>query len=67
MLLNKFISTNLCHFKRILIRTADFNYMIIDNAMAGNDFVDSSRVTLKQFEFTLLILICINKMFKNSL
>ena len=34
--------------------TADFNYMIIDNAMSGNDFVDCSRVTLKQLEFTLL-------------
>ena len=34
--------------------SADFNYMIIDNAMAGNDFMDCSRVTLKQLEFTLL-------------
>ena len=34
--------------------TADFNYMIIDDAMAGNDFVDCSRVTLKQIEFNLL-------------
>ena len=28
--------------------------MIIDNAMAGNDFIDASRVTLKQLEFRLL-------------
>ena len=34
--------------------TADFNYMIIDNAMAGNDFIECSRVTLKQLEFRLL-------------
>ena len=34
--------------------TADLNYMIVDNAMAGNDFIDASRVTLKQLEFRLL-------------
>ena len=28
--------------------------MIIDNAMAGNDFMDCSKVTLKQLEFRLL-------------
>ena len=28
--------------------------MIIDNAMSGNDFIDSSRVTPKQLEFRLL-------------
>ena len=28
--------------------------MIIDNAMAGNDFIDCSLVTLKQLEFRLL-------------
>ena len=28
--------------------------MIIDNAMAGNDFIDTSRVTMKQLEFRLL-------------
>ena len=27
--------------------------MIIDNAMAGNDFMDCSRVSLKQLEFRL--------------
>ena len=34
--------------------TADFNYMIIDQAMAGNDFMDCSKITLKQLEFQLL-------------
>ena len=34
--------------------TADFNYMIIDNQMAGNDFMDCSKVSLKQLEFRLL-------------
>ena len=33
--------------------TADFNYMIIDNAMSGNDFMDCSRVTMKQLEFRI--------------
>ena len=28
--------------------------MIIDNAMSGNDFMDASRVSLKQLEFMLL-------------
>ena len=27
--------------------------MIIDNAMAGNDFMDRSRVTMKQLEFRI--------------
>ena len=34
--------------------TADFNYMIIDNQMSGNDFMDCSKVSLKQLEFRLL-------------
>ena len=34
--------------------TADFNYMIIDQQMAGNDFMDCSKITLKQLEFQLL-------------
>ena len=27
--------------------------MIIDNAMSGNDSIDTSRVTLKQLEFSI--------------
>lgn len=38
--------------KKIAV-SADFNYMIIDNAMAGNDFMDCSRVTMKQLEFRI--------------
>ena len=34
--------------------TSDFNFMIIDQAMSGNDFMDCSRVTLKQLEIQLL-------------
>ena len=33
--------------------SSDFNFMIIDNALSGNDFIDCSRVTLKQLEFRL--------------
>ena len=33
--------------------TADYNCTIIDNAMAGSDFIDTSRVTLKQLEFRI--------------
>ena len=34
--------------------TSDFNYMVVDNSVSGNDFMDCSRVTMKQLEFRLL-------------
>jgi len=33
--------------------TVDFNYMIVDSQLSGNDFMDCSRVTMKQLEFRL--------------
>jgi hypothetical protein len=33
--------------------SSDFNYLIIDNAMTGSDYVSCERITMKQLEFRL--------------
>ena len=38
---------------KVIPVTADFNYMVIDNVFSGDDYIDCSRVTLKQLEFRL--------------
>ena len=33
--------------------SSDFNYLIIDNAMTGNDYISCERITMKQLEFKI--------------